>query len=131
MSIQETFPGRVPTVPVQRRPPGPLGFLTVNGPLDGHGAGPVLAQASIVSRTCRCVVVDLRDAEFIDSDGVRALLRLADDLEAEDKELRVVTRPESSVQRTLDLLQLTERLQSCGSLEEACECWRNGAPVRH
>jgi anti-anti-sigma factor len=131
VSIQQTGLAKPGPAPGQYRQTGPLGFLSVKGPLDGAGVEPVLAQASIVSRTCRCVVVDLRDAELIDSDGVRALLRLAEELESDGKELRIVTRPSSPVRRTLGLLRLTERLQECDSLEEACECWRSGAGLRH
>lgn len=67
----------------------------------------------------RRVVLDLRTADYLDSQGVRALLRLQDGLRAAGGELRLVCRPGSSVERVLRLLQLEEAFPVFTGVQDA------------
>jgi anti-anti-sigma factor len=108
------------------RVPGKLGtrqghavLLCVTEPLDVRGAAPFLERALPLVQSCHCVIVDLRRAEFIDSSGVRALLQVLGETEAEEKTLRLIIEPGSRVERTLGLLQLQDRFRIYQTLPEA------------
>jgi anti-anti-sigma regulatory factor len=100
---------------------GHVALLCATEALDLSGSARFLERARPLERNCRCLVADLQNADFVDSDGVRALLVLAAELEAEGKELRLIIRPGSRIERTLTLLRLLERFQVFYTLEEA---WR-------
>jgi len=99
---------------------GTRALVCATEPLDLAGAGHFLERARPLIRNCEVLIADLREAEFVDSAGIRALLTLAETLEADRKELRLVIRPESRVEHTLSLLQLLERFQCFPTLELAC-----------
>ena len=88
-------------------------------PLDQEGAARLLARVRPLAYSSRCLVIDLTRAEFVDSAGVRALLGLAEEQEAQGKELRLMVDPGSRVERTLRLLQLLERFQTFHTLRDA------------
>jgi anti-anti-sigma factor len=94
-------------------------MICVTEPLDLSGASRFLERARRLAQNCSLLIVDLQQADFIDSTGVRALLVLAEGLEAAGKELSVVVRPGSRVERTLSLLQLRERFQCFPTLGAA------------
>jgi anti-anti-sigma factor len=97
-----------------------LAYLPVREALDVENSPRLLQRAQPVSRNCRCLVVDLSEVEFVDSSGVRTLLSLASELEQQGKELRLVVRSGSRVERTLSLLRLVDRFRICPTLDEAC-----------
>lgn len=65
------------------------------------------------------VFLDLRRADYVDSDGVRALLKLHGELAARSAEVRLVVAPGSRIARTLSLLKLQDRLPTFASALEA------------
>jgi anti-anti-sigma factor len=114
----------VPTTPQSTRytasPKGnAIALLTVTDVLDLSQAEAFLRRGRAMSINCRCIIVDLDRVRYVDSSGVRALLQLAEELELERKELRVVIQAGSRVERTLSLLQLLQRLQAFPSLKQA------------
>ena len=111
-----------PMAPMMGR--GHMAFLCVTEPLDLAGSVTFLDRAHALSRTCRCLVVDLERCEFADSCGIRALLGLAALQEEEGGELRLVVRRESRVERALILLELMGRLHVYPTLADACNLHR-------
>jgi anti-anti-sigma factor len=113
--------------PGQSGPIGNLGFLTCEEPLEARAANLLLERGGGIAASCSCLVVDLTKVEFIDSDGVRAVLKLTAQLEAAHKRLILVAPPGSRVLRTLRLLRLNERLSISPSLTAACVRWRQSS----
>ena len=105
---------------------GPTVLLCPSAPLDIAGARALIERARPLLSTCRRLLVDLQDADFIDSSGVRALLYLATELEEDGKELRLVVRRGSRVERTLGILRLLERFQTEYVADPA---WRHRSSV--
>ena len=62
------------------------------------------------------VVLDLTQVAFMDSSGLRVLLMLA---EERGEQLATVLAEESAVTRLLELVEVIDRLQPAGSVEEA------------
>ena len=102
-------------------------LLSATEPLDIVGAQRLVQRMSPLMETCRCLIIDLTNAEFIDSSGVRALLKLAEELEDAGKELRLVIGRGTRVERVLKLLQLLERFQTSYAIRDACRL-QPGAP---
>lgn len=90
---------------------GQMVMARVEGPLDVQSSAAFQERLMKFCEPKRCVVVDLRRADYIDSQGVRALIRLHERLEAAGSELRLVVRPSSRVQRVLTLLRLVDRFR--------------------
>lgn len=82
----------------------------VAGPFDLETANQLSAGIAASSGTSRRVVLDLSQASYIDSPGVRALLQLQSELAASQRELRLAVRRGSSVERTFGLLRLQDQL---------------------
>lgn len=101
-------------------------LLCATDPLDLPGSARLLVRARPLIPNCGVLIVDLRDVEFIDGSGVHTLLKLAEILAADRKELYLVVQPNSTVERTLNLLELSEQFQCFPTLEQAWE----GEPVR-
>lgn len=110
--------------PAAAEHPGHRVLLCVNEPLDEHGARSLLRRVAPLRPNCGVLVVDLQRSEYLDSAGVRALLTLSEELEADEKELHLVVQPGTPVERTLELLGLRERLHAYSTLEHA---WSTGA----
>jgi anti-anti-sigma factor len=91
----------------------------LTGPLD-LVYGPTLTERldGIAARACR-LVLDLRRSEYVDSDGVRALLRLHAALDASGGQLRLVVLPGGRVERNLCLLRLQHHLRLYSTVHEA------------
>jgi anti-anti-sigma factor len=89
---------------------GRMALARVTGAIDVVHSADFQARMQPVCDTAQRVVLDLRRADFIDSEGVRALMVLHDQMEARGAELRLVVQPDSRVRRTLSLLRLQERL---------------------
>jgi anti-anti-sigma factor len=115
---------RVPAAPPAASPAGArrgrLAMLCVTEPLDATGASRMQEKLGGICLSCGRLVLDLTAVAFIDSDGVRALLSLAETLEAAEKRLGLVIRPGSRVERTLRLLCLLERFRVYPDLASAC-----------
>ena len=88
---------------------GRLVLARVSGPLDLATVPSFVNRLQSLHAPRRRLVLDLRDVDYIDSDGVRALLHVQEDLEADAGEIRLVVRPGSRVARTLSLLRLEQR----------------------
>lgn len=99
--------------------PGHQTLLCATEPVDHLGGVHLQERARPLIRSSRCLILDLQHAEYIDSAGVRALFSIAEELEAQDKELRLVVTPGSRVERTLLLLRLTERFHMFARLQDA------------
>jgi len=93
--------------------------VRVAGPFDLETATRLCAGIAASSRTSRRVLLDLSQASYIDSPGVRALLQLQSDLTASQRELRLAVRRGSSVDRTFGLLRLEDQLAVSDSVAGA------------
>jgi anti-sigma B factor antagonist len=94
-------------------------LVRVRGPLDLHYAPVFQQQVNSYVATGKLVVVDLRQADYVDSSGIRALLRMQKDLESAKGELRLVVSPASRVERVIKLLQLHTHFHLFPSAAEA------------
>lgn len=97
----------------------------VEGPLDVEHSPELLARLERVGGARR-VVVDLRGADYVDSAGVRALLRLQGELRAAQSELVLVMDPGSRAMRTLKLLRLDGQFRI---FDRASEAWSGNQPA--
>jgi anti-anti-sigma factor len=93
--------------------------VRVAGPFDLETATRLSAGIAASSRTSRRVLLDLSQASYIDSPGVRALLQLQSELTASRRELRLAIRRGSSVDRTFGLLRLEDQLAVSDSVAGA------------
>jgi anti-anti-sigma factor len=85
---------------------GRVGYARVSGPLDLAAISPFKDQVlGLLDRGCRALILDLSGVQFVDSEGVRALLLLRDEADTRSARLRVVVPPGSQVERTLRLLR--------------------------
>lgn len=85
---------------------GQLALARVTGAFDAERAPQFLARLLPLIARCSRLVVDMRRVDYLDSDGVRALLRLQDAVATRRTDLRLVLLPGSRPSRTLRLLQL-------------------------
>lgn len=85
---------------------GRVGYAHVAGPLDLSAICPFKEKLQqLLDTGCRSLILDLSGVQFVDSEGVRALLLLRDQAEQRHARLRVVVPPNSPVERTLRLLR--------------------------
>jgi anti-sigma B factor antagonist len=91
----------------------------VRGPLDLHYAPGFQQQLRRHLAAGKPVVVDLREADYVDSSGVRILLQLHKELDAAGGELRLVIAPKSRVERVIKLLQLQSHFHIFATSMEA------------
>jgi anti-anti-sigma factor len=81
-------------------------LVVARGPLAASTAFTFMGQvAALLQHGCRSLVLDLRQVEFVDSQGVKTLLKLRDELLVRRVPLRLVIAGESRVERTLRLLR--------------------------
>src|SRR4051794_28511100 len=78
---------------------GRVGYAHVSGPLD-LATIPSFQQKvqRLLETGCRALILDLSGVQFVDSQGVRALLLLRDEAEKRRSRLRVVVPPGSPVE---------------------------------
>jgi anti-sigma B factor antagonist len=94
--------------------------LTLRGELDLASA-PALERELDGLADRRSVLVDMRGLEFIDSTGLRVLVKAHQQASESNREFAVVSSDEGQVRRLLDLTGLRERLNVVRSPEEpAC-----------
>jgi anti-anti-sigma factor len=85
---------------------GRVAYARVSGPLELTAAAPFKQQIQrLLDTGCRALILDLSGVQFVDSEGVRALLSVRDEAEKRRARLRVVVPPGSPVERTLRLLR--------------------------
>jgi anti-anti-sigma factor len=101
---------------------GRIGYARVSGPLDMAAIGPFRRQIRrLLDSGCRALILDLSRVQFVDSQGVRALLLLRDEVEKRCAWLRMVVPQGSPVDRTLRLLRFDSLFTIFGSASAA---WR-------
>lgn len=101
-------------------------LLRLQGALDAEAERALQCLAiGDLPAECRRLIVDCRQVEYIDTQGVRWLLRLRDALAAQCVDLRLVIREGSRVERNLRLLALANLFPIFYSPLEA---WRKDAP---
>jgi anti-anti-sigma factor len=98
---------------------GRMARADVRGALSMDHTSEFLARLRPICDHTNRVVLDLRRAEYVDSDGVRALLALQNEMDDRHGELRLVVQPESRVSRTLSLLRLNNRFRIYDSVSDA------------
>jgi anti-anti-sigma factor len=95
----------------------PTGLIVVEvvGPLDLATAMGWEARIEAAAEDAGVVLVDLSHSGFVDSAGIRALLRVRATLDAGAKELVLVAPPGGRARRLLELLGLTALATVCSS----------------
>jgi anti-anti-sigma factor len=91
------------------RTEGPGGALHVAGELDAYTAG-ALEELLSGHGSEGDVRVDLSGVTFIDSTGIRAIVRADNELRTADRTL-VIVAPSAAVMRLLELTSLDERFR--------------------
>lgn len=94
-------------------------LVRIRGPLDLHYSAGFLVQLRRYTSVGKQVVVDLREAQYVDSSGIRALMQLQKDLDAAQGDLRLVISPGGRVERVIKLLQLQSHFQIFPSVADA------------
>ena len=85
-------------------PTGEPGTVRLVGELDSSNAGELMTTLQLQVDAGGDVVLDLSELTFVDSSGLRSLLRLATGLENSGK--LILDSPQRSVARTIELLGL-------------------------
>jgi anti-anti-sigma factor len=99
-------------------------FVGLTGPLDTVSVDSFReTTAKLLGERCRSLVLDLRRVSYADSQGIRALLLLRDQMLQRRGRLRLVIPEGSRVRRTLQLLRLDALFQIYSTPVEA---WRSG-----
>lgn len=88
---------------------GPGGELAVVGELDAYTA-PSLEGRLLASVADEDLRIDLSGVSFMDSTGIRVIVKVDNELRARDHAL-VIVRPSSAVLRLLQLTSLDDRLR--------------------
>lgn len=91
------------------RTDGPEPVLSVAGELDAYSAG-ALEELLSGRDTVGDVRVDLSGVTFIDSTGIRAIVRADNELRAAERAL-IIQAPSAAVMRILELTSLDERFR--------------------
>lgn len=110
-----------PAAPLSISEAGSRAVARLRGPFDRSRGDALLDCVRTLCRKPKRVVLDLRGADYIDSDGVRALLRLGADAEALQSDLRLVLLPSGKVERTLAMLQVLGSFSTSATVAQA---WR-------
>lgn len=107
--VDEHPEGQYLSVDVEIAEEGRAVLARVEGPLDlQHAASFRDWVVPLYRDDPRQVILDLCHVDFIDSAGVRVLIALRDDLQANGGHLRLVLAPNSRADRTLSLLRLKD-----------------------
>ncbi|BDI28683.1 hypothetical protein CCAX7_007340 [Capsulimonas corticalis] len=87
-------------------------LLRCDGPLDGAGLSPQDVLDRVRASGARVVVVDVTQSPYVDSNGIRWLLKLQGFLEDLGRQLRIAARRGAGVWRILTMMgPVTRRLQ--------------------
>jgi len=85
---------------------GRVFLLKCPGSLDGNGLTPEEVVQRSIKAGAKYIIVDATSATFVDTPGVRWLLRLRNLLESMGKGLRVAAGSKGSVSRNLKILDV-------------------------
>jgi anti-anti-sigma factor len=97
-------------------------FLGLTGPLDAVSVNTFRETVTrLMAEKCRSLVLDLRRVSYADSQGIRALLSLRDEMMQRRGRLRLVLSESSRLRRSLRLLQFDALFQIYTTPAEA---WR-------
>lgn len=101
---------------------GRTALLAPPGPFDGAAAELLTRDArALILTGCRSFIVDLRTAEYLDSQGARGLLSLREEMSHHGGRVRLVVSEGSRVERTLRLLDFGALFPIFRAAEDA---WR-------
>jgi anti-anti-sigma factor len=101
-------------------------FLGLNGPLDTVSVAAFRQTVTgLLGDKCRSLVLDLRRVSYADSQGIRALLQLRDEMMQRRGRLRLVLPESGRLRRALHLLQFDALFHIYSTPAEA---WRSGQP---
>ena len=103
---------------------GRIFLCRCQGCLDGNGTTPeeIIQHASKAG--AKFLIVDATEAAYVDSPGVRWLLKLRSLLESMGKDMRIVARSKSAVSRNLKILQV-----DIDQFDSLATAWRTLWPV--
>ena len=96
-------------------------LVRVIGPLDLEHAPELLDRISPLCVSGRRVVLDLLQADYVDSSGVRTILQMQALLGTVRGELRLVIQAGSRVERVFSLLRLMDQLEIYRTVSAAWE----------
>jgi anti-anti-sigma regulatory factor len=92
-------------------PDGITGLVSIFGPVNGETTPGFDERLAVLQfSSSESVTLDLVGADYVDSDGVRWLQRLHDNLHEQGVQLRLLVKAGSRVERTLSLLKLESTL---------------------
>ena len=99
---------------------GPLALVTLRGEFDLLATGDLEPELERLSDLpdIDVVTVDLRGLDFLDSNGLRAIVCARDQLDEFDRRL-VLVRGSVAVQRVFEITRMTERLEFVDAPEHA------------
>jgi anti-anti-sigma factor len=106
---------------------GDVNVVTVIEEIDISNASSLEDQTALALSTSPKLIVSLERCQYIDSSGLRVLIRLSN---RHDVEFGVVVLPGTQTRRIFDLAGLDEQMAVFDSLHAALEQFRDGAPVR-
>jgi anti-sigma B factor antagonist len=101
----------MPPLALETTVDGAVAVVALGGDLDMSGAGALEAEVERLRAAdgLQAVVLDLRALEFLDSSGLRAILKV--DMDSRDGGARLVlVRGAEQVQRVFELTRMEERL---------------------
>jgi anti-anti-sigma factor len=101
---------------------GRTALLAPPGPFDGQAAELLTRDArALILTGCRSFILDLRQSEYVDSQGARGLLSLREEVANHGGRVRLVVAEGSRVERTLRLLDFGALFPM---FRAAAEAWR-------
>ena len=74
--------------------------------IDGGGSSPEEVATHASSSGAKYLIIDASDAAFVDTPGMRWLIKLCGLLDSAGKKLRIVSRSKSRVTRNIELLNV-------------------------
>lgn len=91
--------------------------ISIRGELDACSAPQVEEEILATLSPCPITIIDLQDVEFIDSTGIRLLVRVVS-RRAGDEEVYVINPRSRGVRRALDIVGLNRVVRTLETLEE-------------
>jgi anti-anti-sigma factor len=94
-------------------------LLRIAGPLDAVTSPALGESLEPFRRRGQWLIVDLRRVEYIETPGLRLLMTVNEELQAEGGQLCLVVRPGSRVERTVRLVGLDQRCPVVPTVRDA------------
>jgi anti-anti-sigma factor len=101
-----------------------INIVTVNGEIDIASAQEFGSSLEAAARDGRSVVVSLAPCPYIDSSGLRVLVRLSNELASR---CAIVVPPGTQTRRIFDITGLGYQMRLCDSLEDALAALKDDA----